>query len=182
MPRAKKEEVKEEKKTTKSTKKTEVDSLEKAFEEFNNYINLDFSKITTSLVKDIKANEESRNIKVARAIDFIKKVELTCRGYYMDGNQFALAAINLHLKRMNDILEVYEFLYTQIYDVEIKKIILNNIIFVIQDMLTPRKYEVLNSFGKTYEQFVIDFRIASELVNKSNYYTNQLNNLIYYRQ
>ena len=59
MPRAKKEEVKEEKKTTKSTQKTVVDNLEKAFEEFDNYINLDFSKITTSLVKDIKANEES---------------------------------------------------------------------------------------------------------------------------
>ena len=48
MPRAKKEEVKEEKKTTKSTQKTVVDNLEKAFEEFDNYINFAAIRRTTS--------------------------------------------------------------------------------------------------------------------------------------
>ena len=178
MPRVKKEETKTEKKTVKktTTKKVE-DNLSNAFKEFDNYINLDFSNITTSLIKDIKENENLRHEKVSSTINFVKDVENKCRGYYMNGNQYALAAINLHMSRMNTILEVYEFLYTQTYDVNIKRTILNNILYVINDLMYPRQYEKTNSFGITYENFVMNVYISTELANKFNYYNLELANL-----
>ena len=177
MPRTKKEETTTEKKVIKKTTKKVVDNLSNAIKNFNDYINLDFSNITTSLIKDIKENENVRSEKVSTALEFVKNVENKCRGYYMNGNQYALSAINLHLSRMNNVLEVYEFLYTQISDTNTKRIILNNILYVINDMMYPRQYEKTNSFGITYEKFIMNVNISNILANKFNYYNMELGKL-----
>lgn len=178
MPRTKKTET-ETKTTTKKTTKKNEELLTKAFEEFDksDFINLDFSNITKSLINDIKLDESKREALVDKTLTYINTVENKVRGYYLGGNQYALAAINLHLSRMQSILEVYEFLYTQSANVANHRRILNCILMVINDMLYPRQYEVLNSFGKTYENFVMNVYISTELVNKYNYYNNQLANL-----
>lgn len=178
MPRTKKEEVVEKpaKKTTKTTKKV-VDNVSQAISEFDNYINLDFSKITKALIEDIKADDTTREDKVMQVLRFTRDVEDKCRGYYLTGNQFALPAINLHISRMNELVSVYEFLYTQTYARNNQKLVLDRIVYVLRDILAPRNYEVLNSFGTTYEQFILNINFSTELVNKINYYIYQLNQL-----
>lgn len=180
MPRTKKEEtVEKEKKTTtkKTTTKKVVDNVSQAISEFDNYINLDFSKITKALIDDIKADETTREEKVIQVLKFTREVEDKCRGYYFSGNQFALPAINLHIARMNELVNVYEFLYTQTYLKNNQKLVLDRIVYVIKDILAPRNYEVLNSFGTTYEQFILNIEFSTVLVNKINYYINQLNQI-----
>ena len=180
MPRAKKEETVEKtvkKTTTKTTKKVAVDNVAKAISEFDNYINLDFSKLTQALIKDLKEDDSKRDEKLSQAIIFVRDVEDKCRMYYMNGNQFALSAINLHISRMNEIVNVFEFLYTQAYNKNTQKTILDRIIHDLRDILSPRKYEVLNSFGTTYEQYVLNYDFSTNLVNKLNYYVNQSNQI-----
>lgn len=176
MPRTKKT---EEEKTVKKTTKKNEEQLKKAFEEFDksDLINLEFSPITKALINDAKLDESKREQLVDDTLTYVNVIENKVRGFYLNGNQYALAAINLHLSRMQSILEMYEFLYTQTKSVTNHRRILNCILMVINDMMYPRQYEVLNTFGKTYENFVMNTYIATELVNKFNYYNNQLANL-----
>ena len=78
---------------------------------------------------------------------------------------------------MNELVNVYEFLYTQTYLKNNQKLVLDRIVYVIKDILAPRNYEVLNSFGTTYEQFILNIEFSTVLVNKINYYINQLNQI-----
>ncbi len=106
----------------------------------------------------------------------IFKLENLARNTWNSVNEYLINNINNHHERLNKCLIAYEYLFTIVKTKEFKITILNKIITIIKEILTPKKYTSYNKSNgnKNIKPYTIDLNFRNILNQKYQKYMNEL--------